>query len=221
MEKIWLTHYPSGVAETINPDSYASLVELFDECCKRYSSKPSYSNFGAKITYQKLDELTHNLAAFFQKKLHLKKRDRIAIMMPNLLQYPVTMFAALRAGLVVVNVNPLYTAPELKHQLSDSGAKAIVVLENFVHVVEAVLPDVPIEQVVVTKMGDLFTPFKGSLVNFVVKYVRRLVPAWNIPHSLCFKEALQAGGTLDFEEVPVTGKDTAFLQYTGGTTGVK
>lgn len=219
MEKIWLQSYAEGVPETIDPDQYSSLVAALDAYCRQYADQTAFSNFGTKLTYQQLQQYTRQLAAYFQQELSLKPGDRVAIMMPNLLQYPVTLFAVLRAGLVVVNVNPLYTPRELAHELKDSGAKAIIVLANFAHVVAEVMSSVPLEHVLVTELGDLLGKRKGFLYSWVVKHIMRLVPAWKIKNARRFMAGLQAGKHLSFVPPEIQAGDMAFLQYTGGTTG--
>ncbi|NRA55734.1 MAG: long-chain-fatty-acid--CoA ligase FadD [Gammaproteobacteria bacterium] len=219
MEKIWLNSYPKDVPATINPDHYQSLVDLFEESVNNFKDLPSFSNMGHSLTYGELDELSRDFAAYLQNDLKLVKGDRVAIMLPNILQYPIAMFGALRAGLVVVNVNPLYTPRELKHQLNDSGAKAIVVVSNFANTLDKVINDTAIEHVLVTNLGDQLKPFKRVLVNFVVKYVKKMVPAYNLPQAISMRDALAKGRTSEYVKLEITGEDLAYLQYTGGTTG--
>ncbi len=219
-EKHWLKSYPPGVPAEIDPNTFESVVDIFLQCCKKYSNLNAFYNLGTKISFTKLDELTHNLAAYFQCSLKLRKGDRVALMMPNVLQYPVSLFAALRAGLIVVNVNPLYTARELAHQLEDSGAETIIVLENFAHELQEALPDTHVKHVIVTKMGDLFPTIKRKLVNFVVKSVKKMIPEWSIGRVIDFRDALHEGQSKSFAEVTINRNDLAFLQYTGGTTGI-
>ncbi len=220
MERIWLQHYPEGVPADIDPEEYSSLRDIIEEACAKYRHLPAYVNLGATLSYAQLDELSRAFARWLQRHSGLVPGDRIALMMPNLLQYPVALFGALRAGLVVVNTNPLYTARELEHQLRDSGAKAIVIVENFAHVLQEVLARTELKQVLVTAVGDLLGMPRGLVVNFVLRRVRKQVPAYRIPGSLTFKHALSLGlgGTLD--PVAIGPEDIAFLQYTGGTTGV-
>ncbi len=221
-ERVWLQHYPRGIAPEADVAAYASLVEIFAHSCERFAALPAYTNMGVTLTYAELEHASRAFAAFLQGKLRLGKGDRIAIMLPNLLQYPVAMFGALRAGLAVVNTNPQYTARELEHQLKDSGAKAIVVLENFAHTLQEVLaknPDLRLH-VITTEVGDLFPIVKELIVNAVVKYVRHMVPEWHIPGTIGFNAALREGNHLPLEPVPLARDDIAFLQYTGGTTGV-
>lgn len=220
MQKPWLNSYPKGVPETINPDVYASIVQVFNESCETYSTKPAFTNMGTTLTYQQLDEQSRDFAAYLQNNLGLKKGDRFAIMLPNTLQYPVALFGALRAGLTVVNVNPLYTARELSHQLKDSGAEGILILANFAHVLEQVISETDVKHVIVTELGDLFPFPKGILINSVLKYIKKMVPAWNIPSAKYFKQVIKSGSEMTFEPVKLKGEDIAFLQYTGGTTGV-
>ncbi len=220
MDRIWLKSYPAGVPTDIDPGEYASLKELFEEAAAAYRNLPAYTNMGATLTYAQLDELSRAFAAWLQKKSGLAPGDRVALMMPNILQYPIALYGVLRAGMVVVNTNPLYTARELEHQIKDSGAKAIVIVENFAHVLQQVLPHTSLKKVLVTRIGDLLGFPRGMVVNFVLRHVRKQIPAWNMPGTLTFKSALGAGLGLKLEPVAVGPEDIAFLQYTGGTTGV-
>jgi len=220
MEKTWLKHYPSGVPAEINPDQYQSIIELFLESCERYKHQYAFYNFGVYLTYAELEVHSRAFAAYLQQVLQMKKGDRIAIMLPNVLQYPVALFGALRAGLVVVNVNPLYTVPELTHQLRDSGAETILVLENFAKTVEKSLANTAIKHVMVTRIGDYFPIWKALAVHWVLKYLRKKIPQWNIPGAHIFKQAIQQGLKLTFTPVELCNQDLAFLQYTGGTTGI-
>jgi long-chain acyl-CoA synthetase len=219
-EKIWLKNYAENVPAEVDPSTYPSVTSLFEESVSRYRDLPALSNMGTTLTYDELDRLTRNFAAFLQGQLGLAKGDRLAIMLPNLLQYPVALFGAFRAGLTIVNVNPLYTARELQHQLHDSGARAIVVLENFAHTVQEVLDKSPLEWVITTKLGDLLSAPTSYITNFVLKYVKHMIPDWKIPNAVGFKEALHHHRGLELRDVPLTPDDIAFLQYTGGTTGV-
>ena len=220
MERNWLKQYPAGVPADIDPDSYASLREIFEKACAAYGHSPAFTNMGATLTYAQLDELSRAFAAWLQKKSGLAPGDRVALTMPNILQYPIALFGALRAGMVVVNTNPLYTARELEHQLKDSGARVIVIVENFAHVLQQVLPRTELKKVLVTRIGDLLGLPRGAIVNFVLRYVRKQIPQWIIPGALTFKSVLGGGLGLKLEPVILGPEDIAFLQYTGGTTGV-
>jgi long-chain acyl-CoA synthetase len=220
MEKIWIKAYPQGIPAEIDVRKYATLKDILECSCARFGSLPAFSNMGTTLTYSQLDRKSRAFAAYLQTELHLERGERAALMMPNLLQYPVAMFGALRAGVTVVNVNPLYTARELQHQLEDSGAKVIVVLENFAHTLQGVLHKTPIEHVVTTRVGDLLSFPTGTVANLVVKYVKGMVPAWDIPGAVDFPRTLAAGDRATLREVEVSADDIAFLQYTGGTTGV-
>jgi long-chain acyl-CoA synthetase len=220
VDRNWLKQYPPGVPADIDPDSYASLRDIFDEACSRHGHAPAFTNMGATLTYAQLDALSGAFAAWLQKKSGLERGDRVALMMPNVLQYPIALFGVLRAGMVVVNTNPLYTARELEHQLVDSGAKAIVIVENFMHVLQQVLPRTGLKKVLVTRIGDLLGLPRGAIVNFVLKYVRKQIPQWKMPGASTFKNALGGGLGLKLDPVPLGPEDIAFLQYTGGTTGV-
>lgn len=220
MEKIWIDNLPDGVSDQIDLTQYESLVDMFETAVARYSDQSAYMNMGAALTYRKLEERSRAFAAYLQNQLKLQKGDRVAIMMPNLLQYPIALFGILRAGLVVVNVNPLYTPRELKHQLNDSGAKAIVVVSNFAHTLEQVVDETEIENVIITGLGDLLNGPKRTIVNFVVKYIKKMVPKFSLPKAISMRKALQQGKRLQYIKPKITGSDLAFLQYTGGTTGV-
>ncbi|MDW3193166.1 MAG: AMP-binding protein [Cytophagales bacterium] len=216
----WLENYPDGVPHEINPDEFPSLAALLTDSFKKFASKPAFENLGKGITFQELDKLSDDFAAYLTKVAGLKKGDKVAIQMPNLLQYPVVMFGALKAGMTVVNTNPLYTPSEMKHQFNDSGAKVAVVLANFACNLEEILSETKIEKVIVTKMGDMLGGLKGAIVNFVVKSVKKMVPPYNLPDAIPFKSVMAAGAKETFEAPEITGEDLAFLQYTGGTTGV-
>ena len=220
MDRIWLTAYPSGVPREVDPSVYPSLKHLFESSCEKYAGAPAFTNMNATLSFSQLEEVSRAFAAWLRHKSGLQPGDRIALMMPNILQYPIAMFGALRAGLVIVNTNPLYTAHELEHQLRDSGAKAIVILENFVHVLQSVLPRTDIKRVLVTGVGDLLGFPRGFIVNMVLRHVRKQVPPWSIPGAIRFKDALSSGLGLKLGEVEVGPEDIAYLQYTGGTTGV-
>ena len=219
MDKIWLKSYPQGVPAEIGIDHLPSLVALFEEACTKYASKVAYISMGATMTYRQLDQRSREFAGWLQS-LGLQKGDRVALMMPNLLQYPVALFGTLRAGCVVVNCNPLYTPRELEYQLQDSGAKAIVIVENFAHTLEQVIARTAVKHVVVTPMGEMLGLVKGALVNFVVRKVKKLVPSWHIPGAINLFQALVAGQSHGMTSVPLGHDDIAFLQYTGGTTGI-
>lgn len=220
MEKIWLNSYPEGVPAEINPDIYASLGDFFIKNCQRFAALPAFYNFGVCLTYQELLVLAEAFAAFLQQECHVKKGDRVAIMLPNLLQYPVVMFAVLLIGAIVVNVNPLYTSTELTHQVADAGAETIIVLENFAKTVEQSLAKTSIKNVIVTRIGDLLPKPKAFLLHVFLKFIKRKIPAWHIPQAVRFNDALARGRLLRYQAVPVDREDIAFLQYTGGTTGV-
>jgi len=221
VEKIWLEKsYPPGVPFDIDPDMYPSLVAMFNKYSAQYSDRTAFINMGAKISYAELAKQAADFAAYLQEELGLKKGDKFAIMVPNTLQYPIALFGALLAGLTVVNVNPLYTARELEHQLKDSGTKAMLIIENFAQTLEKVVANTPVEHVILTSLGDRLGPVKGKIVNAAVKYVKKMVPAFNLPDAIRFNAALTKGSKLTFTPVEVCGDDLAFLQYTGGTTGV-
>ena len=222
MEKIWLSNYPKGIPAEIDPNAFESLRDVLRQSCVRYASLPAFSNMGTSISFAELDRKSRDFAAYLQGSLGLSRGDRVGIMMPNLLQYPVAIFGILHAGLVVVNINPQYTAPELEHQLRDSGTVAIVVLENFAHTLQKVLESNPAMDmaVITTEVGDMFPVVKEVLTNAVVKHVKKLVPAWSIAGAVEFNACLRAGREQATQEVPIGHDDIAFLQYTGGTTGV-
>ena len=219
MERVWLDSYTEGAPHEIDPDTYPCVVAIIDEAIARFPDRPAFENMGVRITYAELDRLAKDFTGFLAAR-GLAKGDRVALMMPNVLQYPVALVGALRAGLVVVNTNPLYTARELRHQLADSGARAIVVLENFGHVLEECIDDTEVQHVVVTGLGDMLGFPKSKLVNFVVRYVKKLVPRFEIDGAARWADALAEGRGASTGTVELTGEDLAFLQYTGGTTGV-
>jgi len=219
MDRIWLQSYPPGVPAEIDPGQLRSLKELIEKTCAEHADRVAFIQMGAQLTYREVDELSRAFAAWLQRE-GFRKGDRMAIMLPNTLQYPIAMFGALRAGLTVVNTNPLYTAPELEYQLSDSGATVILVLENFAHIVQKVLARTKIRRVLVSSVGEFLSFPKSLLVNFVVRRVRKQVPMWDIPDAITLKSAVDAGQSLTLTPVDVGGEDLAFLQYTGGTTGV-
>ncbi len=221
MEKIWLEKsYPPGVPYEIDPDKYASIVDMFHKYTEVYAERSAFINMGAEISYRELAEQATAFAAYLQNDLGLVKGDKFAIMVPNCLQYPIALFGALIAGLTVVNVNPLYTARELEHQLKDSNTKAILIIQNFASILEKVLDKTPVEKVILTSLGDRLGTVKGAVVNGVVKYVKKMVPAFNIANTVHFNKALAKGYKSTFTPVELIGEDLAFLQYTGGTTGV-
>ena len=220
MEKIWLKSYPEGVPEQASEPPYRSIRDMFEFCFEEYTDLPAYANMGTTISYGELDELSLKFACYLQSELGLTRGERVAIMLPNILQYPVVLAGIFRAGLVAVNVNPLYTARELEHQLKDSGARAIVILENFANVLEEVRDETPVEFIVTTGVGDLLKKPKGWLVNFVLRRVKKQVPAFNLPDAVSFRRALKRGAGKPLHPVELGYADIAFLQYTGGTTGV-
>lgn len=220
MEKIWLNSYETGVAHEIDITRYRSVVDVFDQSVARYSEQTAFHNMGKDISYRQTAQLAEQFASYLQNTLGLARGDRVAIMMPNVLQYPIAVFGILKAGLVVVNTNPLYTPRELEHQLKDSGAKAVVVLENFANTLELVLPKTDVKHVVIANIGEMFGPLKGSLMNFVLRSVKKMVPPYRIAGSVTFKQALAQGAAQPLRAPDLNREDLAFLQYTGGTTGV-
>lgn len=220
MEKIWLKSYPAGVPAEIDVDQFRSLGDLFEKSVAQFSQRDAFYCMGKTITYAELDALSARFGAFLQGELGLAKGARVALMMPNVLQYPVALYGALRAGYTVVNVNPLYTARELEHQLKDAGVEAIVILENFAHTLQRVIGKLSLRHVVVTSLGELLGFPKGAIVDFVVRRIRKMVPAWSLPGSVRFSDALQRGARHALKPVDVGHEDIAFLQYTGGTTGM-
>ncbi len=219
MEKIWLKRYPEGMPETIDPEHYHSLLDLFEKSFADYSDLPAFTNMGKVLTYSELDSATKRVASYIQNDLGLKKGDKVAVMMPNLLQTPVTILGILRAGCVVVNVNPLYTVRELEHQLNDSESSAIFILANFADTLEKALPKTNVKHIVVTQVGDMVGGLKKHIVNFVVKHVKKMVPSYSLPNVIKFADTL-AGNEASYKKPDVDLNDLAFLQYTGGTTGV-
>ncbi len=220
MEKVWLKSYPCGIPEEVDLDAYQSVTDVFEQAINSYGERPCFSNLGTTLTYNDMDRYTDQLASYLQNLPGMEKGDRVAVMMPNVLQNPISIFAALRAGFVVVNTNPLYTARELELQLSDSGAKAIIVMENFCHTLDEVIDRTSIQHVVTTQLGDLLHFPKSLIVNLVVKYVKKMVPEFSLPQRVTFKKALQLGSAQRHRAVSCSHDDLAFLQYTGGTTGV-
>lgn len=219
IERPWLAHYPEGVPAQIDINQYASLAAVVEEAFERFRHRPAFSSFGKALSYGQIDEMSRQFAGYLTGELKLSKGDRIAIMMPNVLQYPIALFGALRAGLVVVNTNPMYTARELKHQLEDAGAKAIVVLDNFAATLQQVVGETHVEHIITTGIGDLLGA-KGALINFVLKHVKKMVPPFQLPHAVRFTDALSKGAPHPLPKVQLDHEDIAFLQYTGGTTGV-
>lgn len=220
MTKIWHKGYDAGVPTEINPNEYSSINDVLDVGFTKFKSLPAFHNMGTTLSYEEIDHLSRKFASYLQNDLHLQKGDRVALMMPNILQYPIALFGVLRAGLVAVNVNPLYTARELEHQLKDAGCKAIVIFANSAHTLEKILPHTPVKTVILTQIGDMLKFPKNYIVNFVIKNVKKMVPDFNIPNTLDFKECLAKGDASKFKKAEVKLEDTAFLQYTGGTTGV-
>ncbi len=220
MDKIWLKNYQEGVPSEIDPNEYQNIPEILENAFTKYADKPSFHCMGKTFTYREIDLLSKKFAAYLQKDLGLKKGDRVALMMPNILQYPVALFGVLRAGMIAVNVNPLYTARELEHQLIDSGSKAIVIFENSAAVLQEILAKTPVKTVITTQIGDFLKFPKSLIVNFVIKKVKKMVPAWSIPGSVSFKDVVFNSDESRWEKPTLTHEDTAFLQYTGGTTGV-
>ena len=220
MDKIWLKNYPQGVPAEIDVSKYTSLRDMFERAVEKFATRPAYTNMGRTIDYTELDQESRRFGAWLQNEAGLGRGDRVAIMMPNVLQYPIAVFGALRAGMTVVNTNPLYTARELEHQLNDSGATVIVIVENFAHVLAEVIARTKVKHVVITGVGDLLRFPKSAIVNFVVRKIRKQVPPYHLPGAISFRSALEAGARFELRHVEVEHEDIAFLQYTGGTTGV-
>jgi long-chain acyl-CoA synthetase len=218
-EKRWLKNYPNGVPANIDADKYSCLLDMFDEVFQKHKNKPAFSCMGKELSFGDIDKMSNQFAAYLQSR-GMEKGDRIAIMLPNLLQYPVALFGALRAGLIVVNTNPLYTPREMKHQFKDSGAKAVLIAENFAHNLEKILDDTDIRVVMITSIGELLGSLKGGVVNFVVRNIKRMVPSYSLPNAVPFKEALNQGKKFKLVPVNSVPEDVILLQYTGGTTGV-
>ncbi len=219
-DRFWLKDYPAGVPAEIDPDSLRSLKRMFEDACRDYASRPAFSNMGRTLTYAEIDRASRCFGAWLQKEAGLKRGDRVALMMPNILQYPIAIIGALRAGMTVVNVNPLYTARELEHQLTDSGATVIVIFENAAATLAQVIAKTPVRKVVLTGIGDLLGFPKGAITNFVIRRVKKMVPAYSLPGALRFNAVMSRAQSLVLDPVEVGGDDIAFLQYTGGTTGV-
>jgi len=220
MDRIWLRSYPAGMPAEIDPDRFDSIPDMLEWTVAQFGAKPAFHNLGRSLRYDELDRLSRDFAAFLQQLPGLAKGNRVAVMSPNLLQYPVALFGILRAGLTVVNINPLYTARELEYPLKDSGARAIVIVENFAATLERVLPNTSVEYVITTELGDLLSIPKRWLVNAIVRRVRKLVPDWHIDGAIDWHSAMRRGATCTLNPVDLTNDDTAFLQYTGGTTGI-
>ena len=220
MEKVWLKSYPPGVPQEIDLEAYSCVTDVFEKAIARYGEKPCFSNMGTTLSYNEMDQYTDQLACYLQNLSGMNKGDRIAVMMPNVLQNPISIFAILRAGFTVVNINPLYTPRELKHQLIDSGTSAIIVMENFCDTLCEVIAETQIQHVVTTQLGDQLKFPKSLIVNLVVKYIKKMVPPFSLPHAVSFKQALERGAAMTRDEIDCNHEDLAFLQYTGGTTGV-
>ncbi|MBX8573220.1 long-chain-fatty-acid--CoA ligase FadD1 [Pseudomonas cichorii] len=220
IENFWKDKYPSGIATDIDPDEYPNVQAVLKQSCERFANKPAFSNLGKTITYGELYELSGAFAAWLQQHTDLQPGDRIAVQLPNVLQYPVAVFGAMRAGLIVVNTNPLYTVREMEHQFNDSGAKALVCLANMAHLAEKVVPKTQVKHVIVTEVADLLPPLKRLLINSVIKYVKKMVPAYHLPHAIKFNDVLSKGRGQPVKEASPANSDVAVLQYTGGTTGV-
>ena len=220
MEKVWFQNYPEGSPTTLDTSKYDSMLDILDKAIREHPDRPAYINMGQVLTFRKLEERSRAFAAYLQNELKLERGERVALMMPNLLQYPIALFGILRAGLVVVNVNPLYTPRELEHQLQDSGATAIVVVSNFASTLEKIVFNTKVKHVILTRMGDQLSFGKRNLVNFVVKYVKKLVPKYKLPNAVTFREVLSIGKFRQYVRPQIDREDLAFLQYTGGTTGV-
>ncbi|NBX84919.1 MAG: long-chain-fatty-acid--CoA ligase [Gammaproteobacteria bacterium] len=218
MDKVWLSHYQSGIPHHIEPLKYANLVDMLNNSCKKHSEKTAFIHMNFELSFQKFEYLVHQFAAFLQH-LGLKKGDRVAIMLPNTLQYPIALFGILKAGLIVVNTNPLYTPPEVAHQLNDAGAKAIIVLENFAHTLEQALPNLPhLNHIILTNVGDTFPWVKKHLINGIIRYVKKMIPEYSLPQAISWQDSIDHN--YRFVDVEIAPNDLAFIQYTGGTTGI-
>jgi len=218
VDKVWLSHYQSGIPHHIEPLKYANLVDMLNNSCKKHSEKTAFIHMNFELSFQKFEYLVHQFAAFLQH-LGLKKGDRVAIMLPNTLQYPIALFGILKAGLIVVNTNPLYTPPEVAHQLNDAGAKAIIVLENFAHTLEQALPNLPhLNHIILTNVGDTFPWVKKHLINGIIRYVKKMIPEYSLPQAISWQDSIDHN--YRFVDVEIAPNDLAFIQYTGGTTGI-
>ncbi|MFN6944314.1 MAG: AMP-binding protein [Cytophagaceae bacterium] len=218
--KIWINQYPKGVNAEINPDKFKSVLDFYDDCIKKYGEAPAYVNMGKTLSFHEVDDLATNFASYIQNFTNLKPGDRIAIQMPNLLQYPIVMFGALKAGLVIVNTNPLYTEREMEHQFKDAGVKGIVILSNFASKLQAIQKNIGIETVIVSNIGDRLGGLKGAIVNFVVKFIKKMVPPYELQDAVKLNKALKMGATKPYTRPTIQSSEACFLQYTGGTTGV-
>ncbi len=216
----WYKHYPAGTSETIGALEYTSLIDLFETASKKYSDRIAFENMGVQLTFSEVDRLSTHFAAFLQNELGLKKGERIAIQMPNLLQFPIAFIGSLKAGLIVVNTNPLYTPREMEHQFKDANVSAIVIVANFAHSLETIIDKVPAKHIIITQMGDMLGAVKGAIVDFVVKRVKKMVPDYAIPNAISFKSVLKKGSQLNYTKPSIDVEDVAVLQYTGGTTGI-
>lgn len=216
MEKVWLQSYEQGVPAEIDLTRYHSIIDVFEQSVQKFGSNPAFQNMGKTLSYAETDKLVADFASFLQNTLKLPQGERVAIMMPNVLQYPIALFGALKAGMMVVNTNPLYTPRELEHQLNDSGATTIVVLENFANTLELVLPRTQIKHVIIANIGEMFGTLKGGLMNFVIRKIKKMVPEYRIPNAIAFQTALKQGAAQSFRPVALNRDTPAFLQYTGG-----
>jgi len=216
----WINKYPTGIPAEIGTIEANSLIDLFEASCSKYRDRVAYVNMGATLTFTETDQLSTAFAAYLQNKLGLRQGDRIAIQMPNLLQFPVAFFGSLKAGLIVVNTNPLYTPREMEHQFKDAGVSAVVILENFASNLEAIVDKIPAKHIIIARMGDMLGPMKGTLINLAVKYIKKMVPAYHLPNAIPFKTVLEEGAGLSLTKPKIVQEDLAVLQYTGGTTGI-
>lgn len=216
----WFKNYPAGIPHEIGDYEYSSLVDMFDTTCEKYADQVAFENFGIKLTFKQLHDHATSFAAYLQGELGLKKGDRIAIQMPNLLQFPIAFFGAIKAGLIAVNTNPLYTPPEMKHQFSDAGVSAVVIVANFAKQLEVIKDEIPAKHIIVTHMGDMLGTVKGAIIDFVVKYIKKMVPSYSLPNAISFKTVLKRGAELKYTKPSMDIEDVAVLQYTGGTTGI-